>query len=124
MIKRHYELKKETIPKLKSGNGTIQLIDILSLNEMEHKGRLFAVTVIPPGCSIGSHAHKGDFETYYILNGKAEVNDSGKVCEVGPGDVTICEDGSFHSIKNIGEANLEYIALILYSSPNDHIEST
>ena len=115
MVKKRDELKKETIVNLKCGKGTIDLINILSPDEMGEKGRLFAVNVIPPECSIGPHAHDGDFETYYIIKGRAEVNDGGHVCEVGPGDVTICENGSFHGIRNIGEENLEYIALILYS---------
>lgn len=115
MIKRREELKKETILNLKSGDGKIDLINILSIEEMEENGRLFAVNVVPPGCSIGSHLHNGDFETYYIIRGMAEVNDCGHICEVNPGDVVICKNGSFHGIRNIGEEDLEYIALILYS---------
>ena len=73
------------------------------------------MSIIPPGCSIGQHTHEGDFETYYILKGRARVNDNGVIAELGPGDMTQCRDGQFHSIENTGDSDLEYLAVILYT---------
>lgn len=123
MIKKHCELKTETIQKLKGGDGEVRMTHLLTLDELSWAGRQFAVTVVPPKCSIGRHRHEGDFETYYILKGTAQVEDGDKIYDVQSGDVTICKDGACHSIRNVGDEDLEYIALILYSAtnrPNDN----
>ena len=78
-------------------------------------GRLFAKTTIPPGASIGQHAHQGDFECYYILSGQAKVWDNGLEVLLTDGDVHVCENGNSHGIENVGQQELTYIALILYS---------
>jgi len=114
VIKRNSELNITLEPNLKGGKGTVRLVNILEKDEMYGTGRLFAISIIPPGGSIGKHTHTGDFETYYILKGKALVNDNGTVAELGPGDVMVCRDGDYHSIENIGDEDLEYLAVILY----------
>jgi len=118
MIKRNADLSIKHEPNLKGGRGTVRIHNILEKEEMNGLGRLFAVSIIPPGGSIGQHTHEGDFETYYILKGRARVNDNGNVAELGPGDMTQCGDGHFHSIENIGDVDLEYFAVILYTRSN------
>lgn len=115
MVKKGADLSVKLEPNLKGGNGTIKVVNILEQEELFGRGRLFAVSIIPPGCSIGQHTHEGDFETYYILKGRARVNDNGVIAELRPGDTTQCRDGHFHSIENIGDIDLEYLAVILYS---------
>ena len=115
MTKRNADLSIKPEPNLKGGKDTVKIVNILEKEEMNGLGRLFAVSIIPPGGSIGLHTHEGDFETYYILKGRARVNDNGNVAELGPGDMTQCNDGQFHSIENIGDADLEYLAVILYT---------
>ena len=115
MIKRKEELSLTLEPHLKGGRDTTRVVNILEKEEMYGTGRLFGVSIIPPGGSIGQHTHSGDFETYFILKGKARVNDNGNVQELGPGDMTQCKDGDYHAIENIGDCDLEYIAVILYS---------
>ena len=116
MIKRKDELSTKLEPNLKGGEGTVRVLNILEQQEMFGLGRLFAISIIPPGASIGKHTHEGDFEVYYILKGRARLNDNGQVAELGPGDVSQCRDGHFHSIENIGEEDLEYLAVILYTN--------
>jgi mannose-6-phosphate isomerase-like protein (cupin superfamily) len=101
--------------KLKGGDGTAEIIDILEPDEMYGTGRLFGITRMPPGVSAGQHTHSGDFETYYILEGKAKVNDNGKFYELYPGDMIQCKDGDFHAIESIGDCPLVYLAVIIYS---------
>ena len=115
MIKRSADLSVTLEPNLKGGKGTVKIVNILEKEEMNGLGRLFGVSIIPPGGSIGQHTHRGDFETYYILKGRALANDNGNVTELGPGDMILCNDGQFHSIENIGDIDLEYIAVILYT---------
>ena len=42
-----------------------------------------------------------------------EMDDDGKAVPVEAGDVTFCEDGKGHGMKNTGNEDLEFIALIL-----------
>ena len=59
------------------------------------------------------HKREGSFEAFYILAGQGEVNDNGVRSGVRVGDVMFTDDGESHSIKNIGDSDLEYIALII-----------
>ena len=95
------------------------MFHFLTEQEARGAGRLFVKTVIEPGNSIGTHTHEGDMEAYYILNGKALVSDNGNEFILEPGDCNVCPDGQSHSIKNIGEKALEYIAVILYTKQKD-----
>ena len=66
-----------------------------------------------PGCEIGYHEHHGETETYYLTKGAGIYNDNGKEYPVEVGDVTFCADGNGHGIKNAGEEDLVFVALIL-----------
>ena len=115
MIRKKADLSTKLEPNLKGGRGTVKILNILEQEEIFGLGRLFALSCIPPGASIGRHKHEGDFETYYILKGRALVNDNGNTAELGPGDMMQCRDGDFHSIENAGNEDLEYLAVILYT---------
>lgn len=115
MFKKAEEMGVTLEPNLKGGRGTTQVVDILTREELAGAGRLFGVSIIPPGGSIGSHRHTGDFEVYYILSGSARVTLDSQVRELTPGDMTMCEDGHTHSIENTGAEELRYLAAILYT---------
>lgn len=115
MLKRASELRWEHSPNHKGGKGTCHILNVLEPEEMHGTGRCYAVSVLPAGASIGKHFHTGDFETYYILKGRARYNDNGAIVEIGPGDMVHCPDGGFHAIENIGEGDLEYFTSILYT---------
>ena len=46
--------------------------------------------------------------------GRGKYSDNGTLTTIGAGDVTFVGSGEGHSIRNIGESDLEFIALILY----------
>lgn len=115
MYRKNSDMTVETANELKGGVGTVKLINILNQDEMHGMGRFFGVTIIPPNCSTGVHTHKGDFETYYIIRGMAEITDNDEVYVLEAGDMTQCPAGSSHAIRNIGDEDLEYIAMILYT---------
>lgn len=115
MIKRKAEMSVDKMVELKNGRDTTTVVNILEGPEFYGTGRLFGISIIPPGGSIGQHTHEGDFETYYILKGKARVNDNGNIVELEPGDMTQCKEGDYHAIENIGDCDLEYLAVILYA---------
>lgn len=115
MIKRADQLPTEVYLNRFGGNGEVVTTRILEMEQFNGKGRLFARTLIKPGCSIGYHQHKADAETYYILSGEGTVNDNGILTQVKAGDVVFTNSGESHSIENTGSTDLEYIALILFA---------
>jgi mannose-6-phosphate isomerase-like protein (cupin superfamily) len=115
MITRHADLKVDVQKEFRGGKGSVTMEHFMDQATSGGTGRLFAKFTLPPGASIGLHKHEGDCEVYYILGGKALVNDDGETAEVGPGDVTFCPDGGSHSIENIGESDLTYMAAILFT---------
>ena len=72
-----------------------------------------AQVTLKPGCSIGEHPHHGETETYYLLSGKGEYTDNGVARPVEAGEITFCEDGNTHGLKNTGEEDLVFMALII-----------
>ncbi len=82
---------------------------------MQRKSPLFALQVLPPGSCIGYHQHTEDVEAYYIIKGVGRVNDNGTAVTVSSGDMVFCAKGDSHSIENIGDGNLDFIALKLFA---------
>jgi len=97
-------------------DGFITVTNLTNSNEeLNNKGRVFAHTILLPGCGIGYHVHNNESELYYILKGSGEFNDNGTITKVDAGDFTITPSGSGHALKNTGNEPLEIIALILFS---------
>lgn len=115
MIRRSAEKTVVTRENMRGGQGIVKMENVLNgAEEMYGKGRLFAKIILEPGCSIGHHVHEGESETFYFLRGTGEYDDNGEITTVQAGDVAFAGDGEGHSIKNIGDEPLEFIALILY----------
>ena len=115
MIKRNGSLPVDVVTNRFGGNGEVKFTKIIEKDDFQGKGRLFAITTIEPGCSLGLHTHTGEMEAYYILRGQGTVNDNGAETLVGPGDVVLTKDGESHAIANTGDTTLELVALILFS---------
>ncbi|MBQ7096580.1 MAG: cupin domain-containing protein [Clostridia bacterium] len=73
---------------------------------------LCAHAKLDPGSGIGYHEHYGESEIYYILSGKGLYDDNGTKREVTVGDVTYTPHGQGHSLENIGDCVLEFMAII------------
>ena len=86
---------------------------LLEEEQMHGEAKVFARVALRPGSMAPLHKHEGSFEAFYILAGKGEVNDNGVMAQVKVGDVMFTDDGESHSIKNIGDTDLEYIALVI-----------
>jgi mannose-6-phosphate isomerase-like protein (cupin superfamily) len=89
------------------------LTTLLENSQMHNKSSLFAKITLKPGCKTPYHKHEGDCEVYYIVSGRAQVNDNGSLKDVKLGDVIFTDNGESHSLENIGDTDLEFIALIL-----------
>ena len=97
------------------GEGYTSLENLLGEKELDNKCKMFAKVTIEPGASVGYHEHHGDTETYYFISGEGLYNDNGVEIPVKPGDVTYTGDGFGHGLKNTGNQDLVFVALILYS---------
>jgi mannose-6-phosphate isomerase-like protein (cupin superfamily) len=113
MIKRANEMITELKHQMRGGNGTVELMHIFSKDELTGKARLFARFTLNKGCSIGLHNHEDEEEIYYILQGKAVVNDNGNISEVTAGDAVLTGNGGYHYIENKEEEPVVMIAAIL-----------
>ena len=95
------------------GNGHVIIKELLDAEQLNGKCGLYAQVTLEPGCSLGYHEHHGETETYYLTKGAGIYNDNGKEYPVEVGDVTFCAEGNGHGIKNAGEEDLVFVALIL-----------
>jgi len=114
MVKRSNDYEVQVIENMRGGDGSVKIEHLLTPDEMNNKGRLFAKITIEPGSSAGHHVHEGEMESYYIVSGEAEYDDNGKTVKLYPGDTTLTPPGEGHAVKNIGSTPLEIIALILF----------
>lgn len=107
----HYENRS-------GGKGTMHIERLLNPAMMGENIKMYAKVTIDVGASLGYHLHDGDGEAYYILQGTASYNDNGVVRELQVGDVTFTPSGQSHSIENIKDEPLVFMALII-KSEND-----
>jgi len=114
LITKLQDMRVDVRTNLFGGTGDFYLTHFLEKEHSADTGRLFAHSKLPPGCSIGYHTHTGEFEVYYILSGKALVNDNGQEHILESGDSILTPSGYSHSIANVGEGDLEYIAFIIF----------
>lgn len=115
MVKRSDQLFRDKVKSLMGGEGELSRVHFMSNDEFLGAGRLFCRFSIKEGDSIGYHKHEGEQEAYYILAGKALFNDNGVETILNSGDFALCTPGNSHSIQNIGDTDLDFIALILFA---------
>ena len=96
--------------------------NIVSKEELNGHGRLFAHTILPSGSSIGWHQHVKDTEPYYIVKGEGDFyegdseNGERKKSRVHAGQVCVINVGQWHCLENTSGEDLEFMALI-YNEP-------
>ena len=115
MIRKASDCKKEYRENMRGGNGTVEITNFASPEELNNKGRLFANITLNPGCSIGFHMHENESELFYVMKGEVLYNDNGTECTMRAGDVMLCPAGTGHAIANNGEENAEICAVIVYA---------
>ena len=115
MIRRSRECVKELREHMRNGEGTVEILNLATPEELKDKGRLFAKITLHPGCSIGHHVHEKDSEIFYIIKGDASYSDNGETKIISAGDVTVCPAGTGHSIANHSGDDVELIAVIVFA---------
>ena len=103
----HFDSIEETIiPNMRGGEKqyNVRIFNDGACKIM--KGRLI------PGASIGLHAHEGDSETMYFLEGTGKVLYDGEYLPVGPGSCHYCPKGQSHSLINDSDTDLVFFAIV------------
>lgn len=108
-------MKTETIrvDNPQGGNGYLLKENILAPSETLGNVSMYAKITLGPESTLGYHMHKGNGETYYVLEGEAIYNDNGVKRTIGPGEVTHTPSGSSHGIENPGDKPFVFMALIV-----------
>ena len=112
MIKTR-EQQTQTFRCNKNGEKAFTLFNLKEFEGISDKIIQFSYVEIDVGEQVNYHEHHGNAENYYIISGKGLYNDNGNEVEVSDGTVTFTPNGHGHSLKNIGNEKLCFIALIL-----------
>ncbi len=113
MIRTPNEMTVEERPAMRGGLGTIQIRHAFTPAEFTVKARLCATLLIPPGASIGPHAHVNEDELYYVLSGTGLIDDGTAKTRVNPGDAILTGGGASHGVINDGSEPLALLAVIV-----------
>ncbi len=105
--------KKDIIGFLDDSQKGLTLQMLTEAPNKPEKVEMYARAILVPGGEVFYHQHEGESESYYILSGKGIYNDNGTEMEVEAGDITFTPSGGSHGIKNEGEEDLHFIALIV-----------
>ena len=118
VIKKKSDLNITEIEGLRGGVGKLKMIEILSKDELQNEGKLFSRVILEKNSSIGLHRHVNDFEVYYILKGIGLVEEESGTYTVNEGDVVYTCDGEQHSLLNVGDSELEMLAVVINNNCN------
>jgi mannose-6-phosphate isomerase-like protein (cupin superfamily) len=95
-VQAHGGLGRIETTRVHEGDGAVRFIDLTSL---------------PPGTSIGEHAHAGDEEIYVVIAGHGLMQLDGETVEVGPGDVIRNDPYGTHGLRNTGDLPLALVVI-------------
>ena len=113
MVRKASEMEVEIRPNMKGGKGQVVQHHAFKENEIPAPCRVCATLVLEPGCSIGTHAHEGEDEIFYIVSGTGTVNDNGTLRTVTAGDAVLTGNGAVHGIENTGSDTLTVFAVVV-----------
>jgi len=88
------------IPNLMGGEGTV------SARVLPCDTGSVMCAALPPGASIGMHAHTEDTDYNFVMSGRGKAVCDGVEEPLFPGVCHICYKGSSHTIINTGEEDL------------------
>jgi quercetin dioxygenase-like cupin family protein len=75
------------------GKGAIWFRRLLSSEEFQSKIDFIDFTIIPPGSTIGRHAHVGNEEVYFVSSGSPIVKVEGEARRLIEGGVAVVHSG-------------------------------
>jgi mannose-6-phosphate isomerase-like protein (cupin superfamily) len=113
MIRKPSGMKNEVRDAMRGGAGSVNIQHLFAKEEITAKTRLCARLTLHPGASIGLHKHENEDELFYILSGTGSLDDGKSRTTVAAGDAILTGKGEEHAIANIGETDLNILAVIM-----------
>lgn len=113
MVIRGEEMKNEVRESMRGGPGAVSIRHIASGEALPGKCRLFSIVTLEKGCGIGAHAHAGEAEIFYVLEGEGVLDDNGTQKPFRKGDGHVCGGGAYHAITNEKDEPLVLTAAII-----------
>jgi mannose-6-phosphate isomerase-like protein (cupin superfamily) len=109
LLKRKENIVTKPFDKCHDGKGAIEWTNVLGGEDLKDRHlRFFHDDIIPPGVSIGVHAHK-DEEYYYVLSGRGIMSLDSKTFEIKAGDIAAVFPGGSHGLENTGTEPMRII---------------
>ena len=109
MLTKFESITPVEVNNLRGGMGSCTLY---KLEDLPVQYKMFAKIVIHPNSSIGYHAHVGDEEIIYVLEGvgKVIVEEETKVLEQGM--INVCKENHYHSVINDSDKDLVILGIV------------
>ena len=102
-----YELQ-QTATVAHGGVGQVLFHRLATSETLDGACNFIDFTTMPPGTTIGKHTHRSDEEEFYlILKGTGTLQLGDDEFSVGPGDLVRNPPGGTHSLRNVGDGELQ-----------------
>lgn len=109
---RHFHFGGVNLAPTIAHNGVGEVLSRRVLEADATACNFIDLTVVPPGCSIGTHTHGRDTEEIYaVISGRGRMLVDGDQFEVGPGHVVLNRPEGTHGLTNIGDEPIELVVL-------------
>ncbi len=106
MIIKFDEIEQTETPAFYGGEGAFLAKRFIDEHNKILRG------VLKSGSSIGRHTHVPTSEIIYVLSGEGIAFCDGKEERLFAGDCHYCPKGSWHTLENVGETDLVFLAVV------------
>jgi len=113
MITHNTGIATEVRENMRGGEGKVELGHWFASEDFGGKVRLCTRLTLPPGASIGNHAHECEDEVYIVMSGSGKILEGGEWIAISAGDAVLTGKGGTHSVKNDGDVPLVIAAVII-----------
>ncbi len=109
MLTKFENIQPVTVNNLRGGEGSCTLY---KLEFLPKQYKMFAKIIVHPNSSIGYHAHVGDEEIIFVLEGKGKVIVEEETKELLPGMINVCKENHYHSVINDSDKDLIILGIV------------
>lgn len=110
MIRYRKDMHFEICKNCHDGVGNLDLHVVMDGTE-QTKANFMHDDILEPGAIIGEHLHNGSAEIYFVAEGSGTMIVDGKEYPIASGDVSWCNSGHSHGIKNSTDAPMRLIVV-------------